>query len=521
PSLSVNEVSAVNNTRCDTPDGQIVASISGGSQVLAGGGSYTYTWISSNGLSGLPLTNVTDGLSNLDLASLLSISGLPGGTYTLTVQDNYSSCSVSRNFAITDPLPNVYNITSGSGTVCSGSNFTITLNNSDGALPPPGANYEVYRNGTSTGLTFPGTGSAPFNMTFPVASFSNGDVLTVRATNGFCTPRIMTGSVTLGIAPSPVSAVLSGGATICSGQSTNLSVAITGGTAPYSFTINGFGLVTGYASGAPISVSPAATTNYSLGGTVTDANGCTVVGTGTASVTVNPTPTATMSATPSAICVGASSTLTFNFTGTSPFNVSYSDGTSSFNLSNISNGHTVSVTPPVTRTYTITGLSDAAGCIGPAGSNVTITVNTPPSSAILSGTATICAGQSTNLSVNIVDGTSPFSFILSGVGTISGYTSGSAISVSPATTTSYSITGNVTDANGCTVAGTGTALVTVNPLPVATVSALPTALCAGGSSTLTFNLAGTAPFDVSYSDGASTFILTGSSSGHTVTVTPS
>ncbi|MFM8832383.1 MAG: hypothetical protein ACKOEV_01880, partial [Cytophagales bacterium] len=321
PNLVINEISRVNNSDCGTPNGKVEASISGGSQALAGGGAYTYTWTSSNGLSGLPFNNITDGLSNLDLASLLGVTGLPGGTYTLTVQDNYSSCSVSRNFTITDPVPNVYNIISTSATVCSGSNFTITLNNSDGALPPPGANYEVYRNGTSTGLTFPGTGSAPFNMTFPVASFSNGDVLTVRATNGFCTPRIMTGSVTLGIAPSPVSAVLSGGATICSGQSTNLIVAITGGTAPYSFTINGFGLVTGYASGAPISVSPAATTNYSLGGTVTDANGCTVVGTGTASVTVNPTPTATMSATPSAVCAGASSTLTFNFTGTSPFNV--------------------------------------------------------------------------------------------------------------------------------------------------------------------------------------------------------
>lgn len=521
PNLVANEVSRVNNTDCATPNGQIVASISGGSQALAGGGSYTYTWTSSNGLTGLPLTNNNfNGLSNLDLASLLSRPGLPGGTYTLTIQDNFSSCSVSRNFVLNDPSPTLYAITSGSGTACSGSNFTVTLNNSDGPTPAPGTNYEILRNGTPTGLIFPGTGSGPFNMVFPTTSFANGDVLTVRATNGFCTPRIMTGSVTLGIASSPTAATLSGTATICSGQSTNLSVAITGGTAPFTFTITGFGLVTGYASGAPISVNPATTTNYTLSGTVTDANGCTVVGTGTASVTVNPTPTASISATPTTICAGASSTLTFNLTGTGPFNVSYSDGSSSFNLSGISNGHIVIVTPPVTRTYTITGISDASSCIGAAGSNVTINVNPPPTSAILSGTATICAGQSTNLAVNIVGGTPPFSFNLAGVGAIGGYTSGSGIAVSPLVTTSYSITGNVTDANGCTVAGTGTATVTVNPVPVATVAALPAAVCTGGSSTLTFTLTGTAPFNVSYSDGVTTFNLTGISSGHTISVTP-
>jgi gliding motility-associated-like protein len=521
PNLVANEVSRINNTDCATPNGQVVASISGGSQALGGGGSYTYTWTSSNGLTGLPLTNNNfNGLSNLDLATLLSRPGLPGGTYTLTIQDNYSSCTIARNFTLNDPLPNLYSITSGSGTACSGSNFTITLNSSDGPTPLPGASYEILRNGSPTGLIFPGTGSGPFNMVFPTTSFSNGDVLTVRATNGFCTPRIMTGSVTLGIASSPTAAVLSGTATICSGQSTNLSVAIAGGTAPFTFTITGFGLVSGYASGAPISVSPTTTTNYTLSGTVTDANGCTVAGTGTASVTVNPTPTASISATPTTICAGASSTLTFNLTGTGPFNVSYSDGSSSFNLSGISNGHTVIVTPPVTRTYTITGISDASSCIGAAGSNVTITVNPPPTSAILSGTATICAGQSTNLAVNIVGGTPPFSFNLAGVGAIGGYTSGSGIAVSPLVTTSYSITGNVTDANGCTVAGTGTATVTVNPVPVATVAALPAAVCAGGSSTLTFTLTGTAPFNVSYSDGVTTFNLTGISSGHTVSVTP-
>ncbi|NOS56141.1 MAG: hypothetical protein HOP37_07775, partial [Cyclobacteriaceae bacterium] len=517
PNLVINQNTLTNNSSCASPDGQVVGSISGGSQALPGGGSYTYTWTSSNGLAGLPLTNNNfNGLSNLNLATLLSIPGLPGGTYTLNVTDNFSSCSQSRNFIITDPSPSLFSITSGSGTACSGANFTVTLNGTDSAP----TNYEILRNGAPTGLIFPGTGGGSFNMTFATIGFTNGDVLTVRATNGFCTPRLMTGSVVLNIASSPTSATLNGTTTICAGQSTNISVAIVGGTAPFSFTITGLGPVAGYAPGAPISVSPLTTSIYTLSGLVTDANGCTVAGSGNAAVTVNPTPTAVVSALPGTLCTGSSSTLTFNLTGSGPFNVGYSDGFTTFNLSGIPNGHTVVVTPVITSTYTITSITDATGCIGLPGSATTITVNPAPVSALLTGTATICAGQSTNLIVTIAGGTPNYGFTITGLGPIGAYTSGSAISVSPAVTMTYTLAGLVTDANGCTVAGSGSALVTVNPLPTATISSLPGSLCTGGSSTLTFTLTGTGPFTVGYSDGSTTFTLPGISTGHTVVVNP-
>ncbi|MCA6387440.1 MAG: hypothetical protein IM604_06075, partial [Cytophagales bacterium] len=478
PNLVINQNTLTNNSSCASPDGQVVGSISGGSQALPGGGSYTYTWTSSNGLAGLPLTNNNfNGLSNLNLATLLSVSGLPGGTYTLNVSDNYSSCTQSRNFTITDPSPSLFNITSGSGTACSGANFTVTLSGSDAAP----TNYEILRNGGATGLIFPGAGGGPFNMPFATTGFSNGDVLTVLARNGSCTPRLMTGSVVLNIASSPTSAVLAGTATICPGQSTTISVAIVGGTAPFSFNITGHGPVSGYTSGLPISVTPVTSTTYSLSGLVTDANGCTVTGSGSATVTVNPIPTATISSLPGSICNGSNSTLTFSLTGSGPFSVGYSDGFTTFNLSGISNGHTVLVTPPNTRTYTITSVTDATSCVGIPGSATTVTVNPVPTSAILTGTATICAGQSTNLIVTIAGGTPNYSFTLTGVGPIAAYISGSAISVSPAVTTTYTLAGLVTDANGCTVPGSGNVTVTVNPLPTVTLGASPS-VCVGALS---------------------------------------
>ena len=99
--------------------------------------------------------------------------------------------------------------------------------------------------------------------------------------------------------------------------------------------------------------------------------------------------------------------------------------------------------------------------------------------AVLSGATTICSGGSSNLIVTITGGNSPFTVVYSG-GTVPTYTSGSAISVSPTSTTSYTLT-SVTGANGCSTSGSGNPTVTVNNAPtIASISA-PSALCSGGS----------------------------------------
>ncbi|HEY3405221.1 MAG TPA: hypothetical protein VGK59_17675, partial [Ohtaekwangia sp.] len=464
-SPALSEDIRIDNSSCSFPTtGQIQSSISGGSKTLAGGGSYTYTWSADNSLAGLPLTGVTDGNTPLNLSALLGVSGLPGGNYTLVVEDNYSQCSASRSFTLSDPSPTVFNITTTSPqNVCAGGNITVTLNNSDG----PSVTYQIFRNGVGTGITFSGTGSGPFVMTFPSTSFSDNDVISVRATDGFCSPATMNGNVLLNINPLPTATISATPSPICIGQSSTLTFTLTG-TAPFNVSYSDgtttFNL-TGISNGHTVPVSPTINTTYTIT-SVSDATTCTGAGGSSASVTVNPLPTATISASPSPICSGLSSTLTFTLTGTAPFNVSYNDGTTTFNLAGISTGHTVSVSPTSSTTYTIVSVSDATTCTGAGGSATTVNVNIPPTSAALSGTTTICAGQSTNLSVAIVGGLPPYSFTIdNGVGLITGYASGSPIAVSPGTTTTYAIVGNVTDAAGCTVTPTGSAIITVNPLP--------------------------------------------------------
>ncbi len=116
-------------------------------------------------------------------------------------------------------------------------------------------------------------------------------------------------------------------------------------------------------------------------------------------------------------------------------------------------------------------------------------VTIPPSASVLSGTSTICAGSSTNLSIAITGGVSPYTVVYSdGTTNITeaSYTTGSAIAVSPITSTTYNLV-SITDANGCVGTGLiGTSSVTVNPLPTITVTPINSSTCGGSDGQLAF-----------------------------------
>ena len=90
------------------------------------------------------------------------------------------------------------------------------------------------------------------------------------------------------------------------------------------------------------------------------------------------TPQATLSGT-STIVQGYTGYIEFNFTGNPPWSATYSDGTNTFNINNItSTPYHHTVTPSDTTTYTITGFSDTL-CTG--NFNGTAIVNVLPTSA--------------------------------------------------------------------------------------------------------------------------------------------
>ena len=145
-------------------------------------------------------------------------------------------------------------------------------------------------------------------------------------------------------------------------------------------------------------------------------------------------------------------------------------GTATFNFNPASD-------PPGTYTYTVT---DASGACPDESADVNISINALPTVEINSTNTNICLGQSTcldfnltgipNFSVDVFDGSSTSIVIVDANGLD---VFGNCILVSPATTTTYSIT-TITDNNGCQSLPNTAVTINVNNPPNAGISsALP------------------------------------------------
>src|SRR4029077_9209633 len=222
----------------------------------------------------------------------------------------------------------------------------------------------------------------------------------------------------------------------------------------------------------------------------TDVNCTGGAGTGSAAVTVNPWPVASVSGN-ATICVGSSTTISAVLSGTAPWIVTWSDGVVQSGV--LTSPATRTVSPAVTTTYTVTAVSDV-NCTGGAGTGSAVVTVNPLPVATVSGSATICTGSSTTISA-VLSGTAPWIVTWSdGVVQSGVLVSPVTRTVSPAVTTTYTVTA-VSDVNCTGGAGTGSAVVSVNPLPVATVSGSAT-ICTGSSTTISAVLSGTAPWIV-------------------------
>jgi len=102
------------------------------------------------------------------------------------------------------------------------------------------------------------------------------------------------------------SALLTGGATICPGETAMLKVSLFTGASPYEVEIENHGVVANYVSDTDIPVSPVAPTDYKLL-RVTDANGCEVLDgsanlNGSATVVVRELPAITVDPVAATVC---------------------------------------------------------------------------------------------------------------------------------------------------------------------------------------------------------------------------
>ena len=181
-------------------------------------------------------------------------------------------------------------VTAQNSTICSGESTSVLLENSES-----GVTYQLRNDAddSNVGAALTGDGG---NLLFPVSPTAT-TTYNIVADNGVCTEAELDNQATVTVNPSPTQAILSGDATVCAGSSTDLTITITDGIGPFSFTlVNSVDAstlpVTNYTSGGGIPVSPTTDVTFSMSGVVTDANGCEVTGTGSATITIAPLPTA-------------------------------------------------------------------------------------------------------------------------------------------------------------------------------------------------------------------------------------
>jgi autotransporter-associated beta strand protein len=376
-------------------------------------------------------------------------------------------------------------------TVCEGSTASFTAQ-STGGNPIPTATWQISTGGSFSNLTI----VSPYNVSTSTVSGTTTSTLTINPTpysynsyqyrvifNNSHGNAISNGAV-LTVDQISVGGSVTGGTTpICIGSPTG-TMSLSGQTGNVTkwqkkLDTGGWTDITNTNTTYTETPSSAGTWQYRA----EVQNGvCSVAYSAARSIVVNPKPTSVISGTTS-VCSGQSATISIALTGTAPWSLTYTDGTTPVNVTSIaSSPYAFVVTPASTRTYTVIALSDA-NCTAQAGDmtgNAAITVNTgcqvvtltQPSqlNAVISGSTAIACGNPATITVTFTGGTPPYHVIYNSI-TYSNPTSPVTFNVTPGTTTTYN-SSNVTasDAHNCPSSTGGSAIVTVTPIaaPVAT-----------------------------------------------------
>ena len=452
----------------------------------------------------------------------------PGDISTLTFTiDNSASSLAASALDFTDNLPAgvVVAAVPSASTTCTGGTITAsagtTVISYTGGTVGAGASCTVQVDVTTAAV------GAYLNTTGDLTSSSGNSGTATDTWNVICDPSD--------------ASMISGTATVCEGSSPDPEVTFTftGGIAPYTFTYNINGgtnqMVTTTMGNSVTVAHPTATPGvftYNLLA-AEDAAGCPGPASGSAVITINSLPTASIGGTV-AVCEGdADPDITFTGAdGTAPYTFTYTinGGANQMVTTTMGNSVTVahSTATPGMFTYELVSVEDANSCSQAQSGSAVVTVNALPTASI-SGTVTVCEGDADpDVTFTGADGAAPYTFtytINGGANQMVTTTMGNSVTVAHSTATpgmfTYELV-SVEDANMCSQAQAGSAVVTVNALPTASISGT-IAVCEGDADPdITFTGAnGTAPYTFTYTvDGGPNQTVT-TTMGNSVTVAQS
>lgn len=371
------------------------------------------TTLSANGSGTLYWYDAPSGGTALGSGNIFTTPVLAANA-TYYVQSGNGACASARTaIPVAVNQTPVASISPAAVAICNGATATLTATG--------GGTYNWSNGGgTNAQATFSPTTTTSY---------------TVTVTNAGCTA---TATQSIIVNTLPVAAVSPAAVSICNGASTTLTAS--GGSYSWSNSLG---------ANAGVTVSPTATTTYTV--TVTNANNCTATASGT--VTVNNVAASING--PTTICSSLQATLTA--TG----------GTGYAWADNLGSNAAITVSPTATTTYIVT-VTGAGNCTATASQTVSVQ-NTP--TAVISGTAAICNGESATLTAN---GGNDYTWA-------NGLGSNAAITVSPVATTTYTVTVSI----GANCTATASQTVTVYQPGASSFSQT---LCYGQSYTFAGNM---------------------------------
>jgi hypothetical protein len=173
----------------------------------------------------------------------------------------------------------------------------------------------------------------------------------------------------------------------------------------------------------------------------------------------------------------------------------------------------INVSPAVTRTYTLTAVSDINGAGTIFGSPVIVTVHPTPALYSVTGAGSYCMGAAIPVGLSGSQIGMTYELLLDAAPTgIAMAGTGAAISFSGVTQSgTYTVRAFNTTNPACEQMMTGSAIIIVNPLPTAAISVVPPLdfICSEEYTRFSVTLTGSSPWSITYTDGTGTWTRNG------------
>lgn len=412
------------------------------------------------------------------------------GLYTVLASNTSTGCTATMTGSATivvNTLPIIYPVTGGGNYCSGGTGVAVGLGGS-----ATGVNYSLYNGATVIGATVAGTNSP---ISFGVQTLTGTYTVFALNPSTGCSNN-MSGSAAIGINPLPTSYPVTGTGSYCAGG-TGLPVGLSSSSSGVNYSLfNGASLVSVISgTGAAISfgaITAAGTYTVQATNSITS---CTAPMSGNAVITVNTLPPLfNVTAMGSSYCSGGAG-ISVNLSGsTTGVNYQLYNGSSPVGVPVAGTGSAISFGNQTTAgTYSVVATNATTLCTRAMTGTATISINSLPIVYSVIGGGTYC-NSGTGVSVNLTGSESNVNYQLyNGATAVGAPISGTGAAISFGLQTgagTYTVVAtNATSA--CTRNMSGSAAISINPLPnVDTVSG--GGIFCNGASGVTVGLMGSA-----------------------------